>query len=395
MGKAILQSKKAEALKPGWRRVKFSDVVRLSKARSQDPLAEGFERYVGLEHLEPGDLRIRTWGNVADGVTFTSVFQPGQVLFGKRRAYQRKVAVADFAGVCSGDIYVMETKEAKILLPELLPFICQTDAFFEHAVDTSAGSLSPRTNWTSLAEFEFLLAPLAEQVRILELLTTIEYVNVAHHDVEVSADQLVRALLKDTLDQEWPIVELGHVVEGTQYGLSINAGVDGQYPMLRMMNIENGLCVENDIKFLDLTDKDFEAYRLVHGDVLFNRTNSYELVGRTGVYELEGDHVFASYLVRVKTIREKLEPMFLTLFLNSDFGRRQVLAYATKAVSQANVNASNLLRVQLTLPPLEIQQKLLVEIHEAKSAEREVKVRRESLDKLKKLLLADIAGGSK
>lgn len=57
--------------KPGWRLVKFGDVVRLSKARSQDPLADGFERYIGLEHLEPGDLQIRSWGNVADGVTFT------------------------------------------------------------------------------------------------------------------------------------------------------------------------------------------------------------------------------------------------------------------------------------------------------------------------------------
>ena len=128
---------KNEFLKPGWRRVKFGDVVRLSKARSQDPLADGIERYVGLEHLEPGDLRIRSWGSVADGVTFTSVFQPGQVLFGKRRAYQRKVAVADFSGVCSGDIYVLETKDAQVLLPELLPFICQTDAFFDHGQSES------------------------------------------------------------------------------------------------------------------------------------------------------------------------------------------------------------------------------------------------------------------
>ena len=161
---------KNEFLKPGWRRVKFGDVVRLSKARSQDPLADGIERYVGLEHLEPGDLRIRRWGSVADGVTFTSVFQPGQVLFGKRRAYQRKVAVADFSGVCSGDIYVLETKDVQVLLPELLPFVCQTDAFFDHAVGTSAGSLSPRTNWTSLADFEFVLPTISEQAKIVEAL---------------------------------------------------------------------------------------------------------------------------------------------------------------------------------------------------------------------------------
>ncbi|MER2519044.1 MAG: restriction endonuclease subunit S, partial [Candidatus Accumulibacter phosphatis] len=142
-------------LKPGWRKVKFGEVVRLSKARCAEPLADGLDRFVGLEHLEPGDLRIRRWGNVVDGVSFTSVFKPGQVLFGKRRAYQRKVALADFAGVCSGDIYVLESKDAQFLLPELLPFICQTDAFLDHAVGTSAGSLSPRTNWTSLSDFEF------------------------------------------------------------------------------------------------------------------------------------------------------------------------------------------------------------------------------------------------
>ena len=158
-------------LKPGWRHVKFGDVVRLNKETSKQPLAEGLDRYVGLEHLEPGDLRIRSWGNVADGTTFTNRFRPGHVLFGKRRAYQRKVAVADFDGVCSGDIYVLESKDSAVLLPELLPFICQTDAFFEHAVGTSAGSLSPRTNWKSLAGYEFALPPLEEQRRIARLLS--------------------------------------------------------------------------------------------------------------------------------------------------------------------------------------------------------------------------------
>jgi len=156
--------------KAGWTRVAFGDVVRLSKARVADPEAAGIERVVGLEHIEPGDLRIRRWGDVADGTTFTTLFKPGQVLFGKRRAYQRKVAVADFEGVCSGDIYVLEPANDR-LMPELLPFLCQTDAFFDHAVGTSAGSLSPRTNWTSLASFEFLLPPMQEQARLVEVMS--------------------------------------------------------------------------------------------------------------------------------------------------------------------------------------------------------------------------------
>lgn len=89
-----MSEKSTKALRAGWRKVTFGDVVRLSKERSQDPLAEGLTRYVGLEHLTPGDLRVRSWGSIAEGVTFTNVFRPGQVLFGKRRAYQRKVAVA-------------------------------------------------------------------------------------------------------------------------------------------------------------------------------------------------------------------------------------------------------------------------------------------------------------
>jgi type I restriction enzyme S subunit len=171
-------------LKPGWTWVKFGDVVRLNTDRIADPAAAGIERYVGLEHIEPEDLRIRRWGLVAEGTTFTNYFKPGQILFGKRRAYQRKVAVADFEGVCSGDIYVFEPKN-DCLLPELLPFICQTDRFYEYAVGTSAGSLSPRTNWTQLAQYEFALPPMAEQRRMAEMLWA------SHSNIDASKESLL------------------------------------------------------------------------------------------------------------------------------------------------------------------------------------------------------------
>jgi type I restriction enzyme S subunit len=161
-------------LKPGWRRVKFGEVVRLNKETCKDPAAAGIDRVIGLEHLEPGDLRVRSWADFADGTTFTNRVRPGQVLFGKRRAYQRKLAVADFDAICSGDIYVFESADPTKLLPDLLPFICQTDSFFEYAVGTSAGSLSPRTNWSSLAEYEFALLPLDEQRRAARVLWAIE-----------------------------------------------------------------------------------------------------------------------------------------------------------------------------------------------------------------------------
>lgn len=208
-----MSDKSSKNPKPDWRQVKFGAVVQLSKARSQDPLADGFERYVGLEHLDSGDLRIRRWGNVVDGVTFTSVFKPGQVLFGKRRAYQRKVAVVEFAGVCSGDIYVLETKDTQVLLPELLPFICQTNAFFDHAVGTSAGSLSPRTNWTNLADFEFSLPPLAEQKRIVSAIDSALQCELAYEHARNAASALFRSASVTLLEpsETWTQVQLQDV----------------------------------------------------------------------------------------------------------------------------------------------------------------------------------------
>lgn len=153
---------------------------------------------MGLEHIAPDDLKIRRWGDIADGTTFTNVFRAGQVLFGKRRAYQRKVAFADFDGVCSGDIYVLEPKNDH-LLPELLPFICQTDGFFEHAVGTSAGSLSPRTNWESLASYEFALPPPEEQRRIASALTAIGKAQDSYFRTCSSLAETMQALIADTL----------------------------------------------------------------------------------------------------------------------------------------------------------------------------------------------------
>ena len=160
----------SQYLKPGWKMAKFGEVVKNANLVERDPEANGVERIVGLEHIDPENLHIRRWNSVADGTSFTRKFVPGQTLFGKRRAYQRKVAYAEFEGICSGDILTFEPKNRKVLLPELLPFICQSDAFFDHALDTSAGSLSPRTSWTALKDFEFPLPPLDEQKRIAEIL---------------------------------------------------------------------------------------------------------------------------------------------------------------------------------------------------------------------------------
>jgi len=276
-------------LKPGWNRVKFGDVVRLNKDKSKDHEADGLERYVGLEHIEPGDLRVRSWGDVSDGTTFTNRFRPGHVLFGKRRAYQRKVAVADFEGICSGDIYVLEPKDPNVLLPELLPFICQTDGFFDHAIGTSAGSLSPRTNWKSLSAFGLDLPPVEEQLRIVAAASG------WHETVECTRSALKAAYrLRDSMRLEitktaakWTTLEdcIAFLTSGSR-GWSKHYADHGDI-FLRIGNLNSPTLQLNlgvdQVQYVDTPDgAEAERTRVHEGDVLLGITGEAGL-GLVGV----------------------------------------------------------------------------------------------------------------
>ncbi len=131
------------------------------------------ERFVGLEWIEADNFQLQGFGLVAKGTTFTKRFVKGDVLFGKRRAYLKKVAVADFDGICSGDILVIRAK-AKMMLQGLLPYYISADVFIQHAVSTSAGSLSPRTKWKDLAVLEVSIPDLNTQSTILEVLQQLD-----------------------------------------------------------------------------------------------------------------------------------------------------------------------------------------------------------------------------
>jgi type I restriction enzyme, S subunit len=135
--------------------VTFGDICQEMKLSTKDPISDGFTKYIGLEHLDSSSLKIKRWGSIAeDNPSFTRIFRKGHILFGRRRAYLRKAAVAEFDGICSGDIIVIETNsESKF--NKLLPYIIQSEPFWNWAIKTSAGGLSPRTKFKSLAGFVF------------------------------------------------------------------------------------------------------------------------------------------------------------------------------------------------------------------------------------------------
>jgi len=227
-----------------WDKVSFGDVARCLTIATKDPLSEGFERDVGLEHIEPGNIHIKSWGEVAKGTTFTRVFRKGQVLFGKRRAYQKKAALAEFDGICSGDILVCEANEGK-LIPELLPFVVQSDRFFDFAIKTSAGSLSPRTKFKDLAKFSLKLPSKPDdQKRIADLLWSIDEVVERWNSVINSLDILFRSLMKQNLNpyktDEIKIKELLRKSSDFNVGKIQQAeyGKVGKFPIIDQSKIE-------------------------------------------------------------------------------------------------------------------------------------------------------------
>lgn len=178
-------------------RVKLGDVAREHKEtikgdKSNYPI-------VGLEHLIPENIRLIQWDCNKEN-TFTKVFRKGCVLFGRRRAYLKKAVYADFDGICSGDITVIEAIPGKIL-PELLPFVIQNDDLFDYAVGKSAGSLSPRVKWEHLKNYEFELPDIERQHELAKILWSIVETKESYERLMAATDELVKSQFIELLNK--------------------------------------------------------------------------------------------------------------------------------------------------------------------------------------------------
>lgn len=200
-------------------KIKLGDVAKEFKS-TWSGSKEGMP-VVGLEHLEPQEIELKEW--VCDNNnTFNKIFKKGHILFGRRRAYLKKAAVAPFDGICSGDITVIEAIPSKIL-PELLPFIIQNNKFFDFAVEKSAGSLSPRVKWEYLKDYEFTLPSLEVQKNISNVLWAIQETKESYKRLLRTTDDLVKSQFIEMfgdpvnggLYEKSPISKLGVIMTGT------------------------------------------------------------------------------------------------------------------------------------------------------------------------------------
>ena len=189
------------------------------------------------------------------------------------------------------------------------------------------------------------------------------------------ATTLVGAVFSDFIHELFKnsntsVVALGDILVRVQYGSSLKANSVGKgVPILRMGNIQDGHLDTRNLKHIDLSDKDLAKFRLSEGDVLFNRTNSLELVGKAATFTgLKGDWVFASYLIRLEVDRSRAMPEYVAAVINSRIGQDYVHRTARRAIGMVNINAKQIQQLELPLPALSDQECLVGRMREVKAA---------------------------
>lgn len=382
--------------KSEWKRVTFGEVVRNVNETVKDPASLGIDRVIAMEHLDPGELKIARWGDLADGTTFARRVKPCQTLFGKRRAYQRKAAFADFDAICSGDILVLEADEAK-MLPEFLPFVVQSEGFYGHALGTSAGSLSPRTNWRDLADYEFDLPTLSEQQQIADLLWAVE----RHRRTLVeSGDALTRADMSWTQEAfsrlDWSL-ELSDVISPDRplcYGV-VQPGTDFKdgVGLIRVMDLESGAPTMGSLKRVAPdVDRQYRRSRIDAGDVLVSIVGT---IGRTWVVTsgFAGCNI-ARALARISPDETVMTAQFLHWVLASKRVQGELETAAFES-ARKTLNLSALATIKVPQVSLADQMQLLMRREHFVGARNEVESEKSSLKALRSSVVDTVFGENK
>lgn len=372
-------------MKSGWTVVKFGDVVKNANLGERDPEAAGIERVVGLEHLEPENLHVRRWNTLENDTSFTRKFVPGQTLFGKRRAYQRKVAFAEFEGICSGDILTFEPKDPNVLLPELLPFICQTDAFFDHALGTSAGSLSPRTSYKALQNFEFPLPPIEEQKRIAEILWAADEAVDAHKQVQRKGERLLAVTLFQRLSESSnSIRKLGSFAK-IRHGFAFKSKFFSDADEMPLLLTPGNFTLDGKLSFSEKNTKRYSGeyphdFVLSRNDivvVMTDLTPSAKLLGMPAF--VENDMILHNQRIGKLIFDDSvILPGFLYFSLLNDGFRRQIRRSAS-GTTVKHTSPDRLLSSNVSVPSMKKQENLLEEFRRLRLSIRATQTNIDSL----------------
>ena len=227
------------------------------------------------------------------------------------------------------------------------------------------GSTFKAISKSTLTDTEVLLVPLDAQKNIARVLSNVENSILFRKEQLSKLDELVKARFVEMFGTYpdnpfgWNTGKIQDVVSNVRYGSSRPAVEGGKYPYLRMNNITYaGELDLTDTKRIDVPDSELDKCTVQRGDVLFNRTNSKELVGKTCVYNRDDMMVLAGFVIRVR-VNERILPEFLVAFLNTAFSKQMLLGMCKTAIGQANINAKEMQNIGLYIPPIALQEQFV------------------------------------
>lgn len=388
-----------------WRTVRFDQMAENITDRVENPSEAGVERYVGLEHLDPESLKIRRWGSPRDVEATKLRFRSGDIIFGKRRFYQRKLAVADFDGICSAHALVLRARTDTVL-PEFLPFFMQSEGFFQSAMSISVGSLSPTINWSALARQEFALPPKEEQRWIAQVLWAAEDALENQDTVLTRMEQVERVLVRHiftyglharktktsaigALPENWDAVkmkDLARSINNGYVGKSAEHYIDaGGIPYLMSNNVR-----ENKIDLTKLVHISQEFHRanprsqLETGDLLTVQSGH---IGTTCVVPAFLNNANCHALIISKLYANKINPDFLSYYLNCSLGRTR-LSSLYIGTTVPHINTSDFREFYVPVPPLLEQSEIATVMLAFQKQIRDYEKHNSRSKQLKKSLLA-------
>ena len=308
---------------------------------------------VGLEHIVPKELTVTNY-DINTNNTFTKSFKKGQILFGRRRAYQHKAAIATFNGICSGDITVIEPIEGMVY-PALLPFIVQNDAFFSHAVQGSAGSLSPRVKWEHLSSYEIELPSIEEQRVLAEKLWAAYRLKESYKRLLAATDEMIKSQFIEmfgnpvTNSKSWQTKAIMEVAPEQPS----KKRMQGKVWLLNLDMIESntGKVIE---KVYETSENTLSVQPFDEGNVLFSKLRPY--LNKVVVPDEYG--LATTELVPLRPNQEKLHKVFLSYLLRS----QQFVTFANKisgGTKMPRMPLAELRKFECILPPMSEQLKFV------------------------------------
>lgn len=363
----------------GWQMVKFGDIAKHISKRVE-PTETDLKVYVGLEHLDPDSLKIKRHGVPADVKGQKLLVKKGQIIFGKRRAYQRKVAVADWDCICSAHAMVLEANPENVI-PNFLPYFMRSDEFMHRALAISEGSLSPTIKWKILANQDFLLPAKFTQERLLKALNKISEVESLIESVTISSKLVDNVLNNELLIKQgelnnWPIVKAGDVCELITKGASPRwQGFEYTPDGALFVTSENVLHKEIDIaapKFIphEFSEKNLKRSQLKKGDVLVNIVGAS--IGRCALWDGTYERANINQAVALLRPSNSVDPRWL---LAQFYTSRGQAYFGLNKVDNARPNLSlkSLSEFKFYLPPMTIQVQIMDSIELIPKAELERK----------------------